>query len=115
MSAATGTAVAAALTRGIAWRNTDRLGNFWVDLTRACLRILLPIAAVRRHRVGAERGSSPVTGRALVVVLPVLVREVVVESLVKFAVPNEDPGCIQAEFGSVQPLLTPSPQADALE
>lgn len=46
VSAATGLAVAAALMRGIARQGADRLGNFWVDLTRACVRLLLPIAAI---------------------------------------------------------------------
>jgi K+-transporting ATPase ATPase A chain len=44
VSAAVGIAVAVALVRGFARRNTDRLGNFWVDLVRICLRVLLPIA-----------------------------------------------------------------------
>lgn len=46
VSAGTGIAVAVALIRGIARHGTDRLGNFWVDLTRSCVRVLLPIAAV---------------------------------------------------------------------
>jgi K+-transporting ATPase ATPase A chain len=46
LSAAVGIAVAVALIRGLARRNTDRLGNFWVDLTRITLRILLPIAVI---------------------------------------------------------------------
>jgi len=45
-SAAVGMAVAIALVRGFTRRKTDRLGNFWVDLTRTCVRILLPIAVV---------------------------------------------------------------------
>jgi K+-transporting ATPase ATPase A chain len=45
-SAAVGIAVAVALVRGFTRRNTDRLGNFWVDLTRITLRILLPIAVL---------------------------------------------------------------------
>jgi len=45
-SAAVGIAVAIALVRGFARNRTDRLGNFWVDLTRICVRILLPIALV---------------------------------------------------------------------
>jgi K+-transporting ATPase ATPase A chain len=44
VSAAVGIAVAIALVRGFARSRTDRLGNFWVDLTRICLRILLPIS-----------------------------------------------------------------------
>ena len=46
VSAAVGIAVAIALVRGFARSRTDRLGNFWVDLTRICLRILLPISIV---------------------------------------------------------------------
>ena len=46
VSAAVGIAVAIALVRGFARHKTDRLGNFWVDLTRICLRILLPISIV---------------------------------------------------------------------
>ena len=45
-SAAVGMAVAVALVRGFARSRTDRLGNFWVDLTRGSLRILLPLAFV---------------------------------------------------------------------
>lgn len=46
LSAAVGIAVAAALVRGFARRATDRLGNFWVDLVRIVLRVLLPVAVV---------------------------------------------------------------------
>jgi K+-transporting ATPase ATPase A chain len=46
VSAAVGIAVAIALVRGFARRRTDQLGNFWVDLTRSCTRILLPVSAV---------------------------------------------------------------------
>ncbi|SOD74363.1 K+-transporting ATPase ATPase A chain [Jatrophihabitans sp. GAS493] len=45
-SAAVGVAVAVALVRGFARSKTDRLGNFWVDLTRISLRILLPLSFV---------------------------------------------------------------------
>jgi K+-transporting ATPase ATPase A chain len=43
-SAGVGIALAAAFVRGIARTGTDRLGNFWVDLTRACLYVLLPLS-----------------------------------------------------------------------
>jgi K+-transporting ATPase ATPase A chain len=46
LSAAVGLAVAVALIRGLVRSTTDRLGNFWVDLTRATVRILLPLAFV---------------------------------------------------------------------
>jgi K+-transporting ATPase ATPase A chain len=45
-SCATGMAVAAAVIRGLGRRGTDRLGNFWVDLTRSLLYVLLPISAL---------------------------------------------------------------------
>ena len=44
MSAATGIAVAIALVRGFARRSSEGIGNFWVDVTRAILYILLPIS-----------------------------------------------------------------------
>ncbi|WP_433605690.1 potassium-transporting ATPase subunit KdpA [Prescottella agglutinans] len=47
VSAAVGMAVAAALIRGfVRVSRGGEIGNFWVDLTRGCLRILLPIAFV---------------------------------------------------------------------
>ena len=46
VSAAVGIAVAAALLRGLAARQTTALGNFWVDLTRIVLRLLLPLSVV---------------------------------------------------------------------
>src|SRR5664279_6444073 len=45
-SAATGIAIAAALVRGIARHSTRLLGNFWVDLVRVTLYVLLPLSAV---------------------------------------------------------------------
>ena len=46
VSAATGVAVAAVLVRGIARQKTTDLGNFWVDLTRVSLYLLLPICLI---------------------------------------------------------------------
>jgi len=45
-SAATGIALAVALIRGLVRRSAQTLGNFWVDLTRSILYILLPISIV---------------------------------------------------------------------
>jgi K+-transporting ATPase ATPase A chain len=45
-SAAVGIVVAIALVRGFARSRTDKLGNFWVDLVRTCVRILLPISLI---------------------------------------------------------------------
>ncbi|MGH7438967.1 MAG: potassium-transporting ATPase subunit KdpA [Polyangiaceae bacterium] len=44
--AASGMAVMVALVRGIARKTTSTLGNFWVDLTRSTLYILLPLSVV---------------------------------------------------------------------
>ncbi len=46
VSAAVGMAVAMAFVRGLARRSTGELGNFWVDLVRGALRILLPLSIV---------------------------------------------------------------------
>jgi K+-transporting ATPase ATPase A chain len=45
-SAAVGIAVAVALVRGFARNRTNQLGNFWVDLVRIVLRVLLPISVI---------------------------------------------------------------------
>ncbi|WP_454280039.1 potassium-transporting ATPase subunit KdpA [Sphingomonas sp. Marseille-Q8236] len=46
MSAATGIALAFALFRGFAGRETKNLGNFWADVTRITLYLLLPVSIV---------------------------------------------------------------------
>jgi K+-transporting ATPase ATPase A chain len=45
-SAAAGLVVAVALVRGLVRRNASTLGNFWVDITRATLYVLLPVAFI---------------------------------------------------------------------
>src|SRR6516225_6761130 len=46
MSAAVGLVVAIAMIRGFIRRNTGNLGNFWVDVTRALVRLLIPLAII---------------------------------------------------------------------
>ena len=46
VSAATGIAVLYALIRGFIWKKTSTLGNFWEDVTRSVLYILLPLSIV---------------------------------------------------------------------
>jgi K+-transporting ATPase ATPase A chain len=46
LSAAVGLAVAIAVVRGFARSRTDRLGNAWVDITRAVTRVLLPLSVL---------------------------------------------------------------------
>ena len=58
VSAAAGIAVAIAFIRGIARQETDTLGNFWVDMVRASLWMLLPICD-RRRAVPRLAGRRP--------------------------------------------------------
>ena len=46
LSAAVGIAIAVAVIRGFARQKTDRIGNFWTDMVRSVVRILLPIAFI---------------------------------------------------------------------
>ena len=46
LSAAVGLSVAIAMIRGFVRSRTDKLGNFWVDVTRCTVRLLIPIAIV---------------------------------------------------------------------
>lgn len=46
LSAATGMALAVAMTRALARSKVSTLGNFWVDMTRATLYVLMPLAIV---------------------------------------------------------------------
>ncbi len=46
ISAATGIALAIAFIRGIARRQMQTIGNFWVDMVRSCLWVLLPVSII---------------------------------------------------------------------
>ena len=46
LSAAIGIAALLVLIRGFTRKNTDKIGNFWIDITRASLYVLLPIAVI---------------------------------------------------------------------
>jgi K+-transporting ATPase ATPase A chain len=46
LSAAVGLSVAIAVIRGFIRSRTDKLGNFWVDVTRATIRLLLPLSVI---------------------------------------------------------------------
>ncbi len=69
VSAATGIALAIAFIRGIARREAKTLGNFWVDLTRTTLYVLLPfcmIGALLLVSQGVVQNFSPYTQATLV-------------------------------------------------
>jgi K+-transporting ATPase ATPase A chain len=54
VSAATGLAVLAALARGLARRTTQTIGNFWTDLTRGTLYVLLPLSLLLALMLAGE-------------------------------------------------------------
>ena len=59
-SAAAGIAIAIALVRGFARQEKKTIGNFWVDVTRATVYVLLPLCDCRRSVPGlAGRGAEP--------------------------------------------------------
>jgi len=69
VSAGTGIALAVAFIRGIARREAKTIGNFWVDLTRACIHLLLPLCVVGALVLvsqGVVQNLSPYTKVALV-------------------------------------------------
>ncbi|HEV7672486.1 MAG TPA: potassium-transporting ATPase subunit KdpA [Thermoanaerobaculia bacterium] len=69
VSAGTGIALAIAFIRGISRREAKTIGNFWVDLTRACIHLLLPICVVGALILvsqGVVQNLSPYTEARLV-------------------------------------------------
>ena len=54
ISAAMGMAVLVALIRGFTRKNTDKIGNFWVDITRGNLYVLLPLALLWTVLLGSQ-------------------------------------------------------------
>ena len=69
VSAATGISLAIAFIRGITRRETKALGNFWVDLTRTTLYILLPLCIIGTLMLvsqGVVQNFSPYTQSTLV-------------------------------------------------
>ncbi len=60
VSAATGIALAVALIRGFARASAKTVGNFWVDLTRCTLYVLLPLSIIAAHHSRlAGRSAEP--------------------------------------------------------
>jgi K+-transporting ATPase ATPase A chain len=66
ISAATGMAVAVALVRGLVRREAKHIGNFWVDLTRSWLYVLLPMALVLAVVFVSQGAVQTLAGEAAV-------------------------------------------------
>jgi len=62
ISAAVGMAVLAAVIRGFARRETTKLGNFWVDLARSLLYILLPLSIIGTLLLVSQGVAQTFTG-----------------------------------------------------
>jgi len=62
VSPAVGIAVAIAMVRGFSRRNSATIGNFWVDMTRCILYILLPVAFVAGIVFVAQGGVQTMAG-----------------------------------------------------
>jgi K+-transporting ATPase ATPase A chain len=69
VSSAVGLAVAVALIRGLMLRRSGTLGNFWVDLTRGVLRLLLPLSILAALVLLAGGVIQNVTGFTTVTTL----------------------------------------------
>jgi K+-transporting ATPase ATPase A chain len=69
LSSAVGMAILIALIRGLTSKNVQTIGNFWVDLVRTCLYILLPIAVISSlvliSQGSVQTMSGSVAGRLL--------------------------------------------------
>ncbi len=66
VSAAVGIAAAIALTRGFSRRNSPTIGNFWVDITRCMLYILLPISFLAGLVLVGEGAVQTLAGPATI-------------------------------------------------
>jgi len=66
VSPAVGIAVAIAMVRGFSRRNSPTIGNFWVDMTRCILYILLPVAFVAGIIFVASGGVQTLAGPATI-------------------------------------------------
>jgi K+-transporting ATPase ATPase A chain len=66
VSAAVGIAVAIAMVRGFSRRNSPTIGNFWVDMTRCLLYILLPISFIAGIIIVGEGAVMTLAGPATI-------------------------------------------------
>jgi len=64
VSAAVGIAVAVALVRGLIRRRSATIGNFWVDLTRVTMRVLLPLSIVLALALASQGAVQSLRGPA---------------------------------------------------
>ena len=116
-SAATGMAVAIALIRGLVRRSSKTIGNYWVDLTRGVLYVLLPIAVVAAvilvwqgvpQTLNGPAGATTLQGVQQTIAMgPIASQEVIKE------LGNNGGGFLNAN--SAHPFENPTPLTNLIE
>ena len=119
LSAASGMAVLAALARGLAGRETNTIGNFWVDLVRGTVYVLLPLATllavllVSQGVIQNLDGHQPVAGLATLLPMGPAASQIAIKQLgtngggffnVNSAHPYENPTPL-SNFGEMLAIL----------
>ncbi|TGN68214.1 potassium-transporting ATPase subunit KdpA [Paracoccus liaowanqingii] len=125
VSAATGMAVAVAMIRGFVATGTGKLGNFWVDLTRAVLYVLLPLSILAAvvliwqgvpQSLGAYVRATTLEGASQVIAQGPAASQIAIKQLgtngggffgVNSAHPLENPTILSNMIQSVYLLLIP--------
>ncbi|MDE3137060.1 MAG: potassium-transporting ATPase subunit KdpA [Acidobacteriota bacterium] len=134
VSAAVGIVLAIVVIRGIARRETEELGNFWVDMTRCLLWVLLPVCLVASLALvsqGVVQNLEPYTTAQLIVPHTEQVRgadgKITIEKVTEQVIPQGPVASQEAikEFGtngggffnanSSHPFENPTPLSNFLE
>lgn len=116
-SAAAGLAVMAAVIRGLARRTTHDLGNFWVDVTRATVHVLVPLALVLAVALVSQgvvqTWGGPVVARTLEGTRQVIARGPVASMVAIKQLGTNGGGFFGAN--SAHPFENPTPLSNFLE
>jgi potassium-transporting ATPase potassium-binding subunit len=117
MSAATGIALAIAFIRGLVRRSGRTLGNFWVDMTRSTLYVLMPIAVIFTLVLVAQGVPQTLSGAAAVKTL-----EGAAQTIARGPVASQESIKMMGTNGggffntnSAHPFENPSPLTNLLE
>jgi K+-transporting ATPase ATPase A chain len=116
-SAAVGIAIAVALVRGFRRSGTGSIGNFWADLTRGCLYLLLPLSFVLALIIAArgvvDTFAGPVTAHTLEGAEQVIQRGPAASQIAIKQLGTNGGGFFNAN--SAHPFESPTPLTNSLE
>jgi K+-transporting ATPase ATPase A chain len=116
-SAAVGIAIAVALVRGFRRSGTGSIGNFWADLTRGCLYLLLPLsfvlALILAARGVVDTFAGPVTAHTLEGAEQVIQRGPAASQIAIKQLGTNGGGFFNAN--SAHPFESPTPLTNSLE